>query len=79
MINKYILYVLDARDLIVNRVVDLTLTEFVIANECDPSFKDIVRERYIAVFAVIYLQYHPACRVSTELYMYSQSSGIIAV
>ena len=79
MINKYILHVLDARDLIVNRAVDLTLTEFMIANECDPSFKDTVKERYIAVFAVIYLQYHPACRVSTELYMYSQSSGIIAV
>ena len=30
-----------------------------IANEYDPSFKDIVKERYIAVFAVIYLQYHP--------------------
>lgn len=51
--------VLDARDLTVNRVVDLTLTEFMIANEYDPSFKDIVKERYIAVFAVIYLQYHP--------------------
>ena len=57
----------------------LALTEFLISNEYDTIFKDIVKERCTVLLFLLLFIYDTiqSCRVSTGFHMYSHSSGII--